>query len=345
MSFFKSRLLWIIAIVAGMGYASQHYTIGGWQHLRLVPSGASNPNAIGTPADRADARGRSAWAPTQWVSAPSMSESLVPRSSTRPTHRLATLNLQAFGDAKANKVAVMEILALMLRNFDVIAIQDIHGHQRDALPRLVDQLNQTQRHFDYCIGPRVGDGLTSMHFAFLYDSDRIDVDRYQLYTVEDPMNHLEYEPLVGWFRSRLVPEEEAFTFSMVNLRINPQNAEREVKLLPDLIRSVLNDGRNEDDILLAGDFGCGDSKMESLRRMGMSFALSGVTTTVAGDEMLDNILFPDRATDEYKGRSGTIDFLRQFNLTPDQALQVSNHMPVWAEFSAEEGGVPGYTPH
>ena len=35
------------------------------------------------------------------------------------------------------------------------------------------------------------------------------------------------------------------------------------------------------------------------------------------------------------------DFLREYNLTSDQALEVSDHMPVWAEFSVYEGGQPG----
>jgi hypothetical protein len=56
--------------------------------------------------------------------------------------------------------------------------------------------------------------------------------------------------------------------------------------------------------------------------------------------MLDNILIPTRSTDEFTGRAGVIDFLRQLNLSYDQAMQVSSHLPVWAEFSAYEGGFP-----
>jgi hypothetical protein len=31
----------------------------------------------------------------------------------------------------------------------------------------------------------------------------------------------------------------------------------------------------------------------------------------------------------------------QFNLTVDEALEVSDHMPVWAEFNLHEGGQGG----
>lgn len=281
---------------------------------------------------------------SKWVSAQVISNGGIPTKSINPTVRIASFNLQSFGESKANKIAVMEIVARLVRNFDVVAVQDISARQRDILPRLIDRINQSDRRYDYCIGPRVGPPHQSMHFAFIFDTERIETDRYQLYTVDDPSDRLDYEPLVGWFRSRQANESEAFTFSLVNVLVSPSGGSREIQLLPDLIKSIRQDGRGEDDIIIAGDFGCGDSQMASLRNMGMLFALEGVATTISGDEMLDNIIFPSRATDEFTGRSGTVDFLRQYNLTPDQASQVSNHMPVWCEFFANEGGQPGYRP-
>ncbi len=339
----KSRIFWLFAVVAGLVYASQYYTIGGWENLRIVPKQVDAPK-LGEHSDPMPTLDKKAWAPTKWVSAPSQTGDIVPPKGKRPSIRIASFNLQAFGENKANKVAVMEILARLLRSFDVVALQDIQPQQRDVLPRLVDRINQSDRIFDYCIGPRVGSGIQSMHFAFIYDTERVEMDRYQLYTVDDPTDQLEYEPLVAWFRTKQVPEAEAFTFSMVNIRINPQRVDQEIPLMPELIRTILRDGRDEDDIILAGDFSCSNRRMDNLRRIGMAFALEEVVTTLSSNEMLDNILFPAKGTDEFLGRAGTIDVLRQFNLSPEQAYQISNHMPIWAEFSALEGGVPGYTP-
>jgi endonuclease/exonuclease/phosphatase family metal-dependent hydrolase len=376
MSLFSKRNFLLIAIATGLGFASQYYTIGGWQHLHLVPRkspAASNNNAvlpaselnfpmnwetpgklissgrslINIPSDpsipsssgdtslRKENRGK-------WVAPSPNSSSLAPPKSAAPTLRVATFNLQSFGDSKASKLAVLEIIARIVRHFDVIALQDISSRQRDTLPRLIDRINQSDRKYDYCIGPRVGSPQQAMHYAFIFDSERIETDRYQLYTVEDPSDQLEYDPLVGWFRSRMVEPSKAMTFTLVNVRIDPAHREREIRILPELIKSIRQDGRGEDDILLAGDFGCADNQMGVLRDAGMAFALEGVPTTISGDEMLDNILFPAKPTDEFTGRAGTVDFLRKFNLTPDQAFQVSNHMPVWCEFFAEEGGIPGY---
>ena len=52
-------------------------------------------------------------------------------------------------------------------------------------------------------------------------------------------------------------------------------------------------------------------------------------------------MFSDVATTEYTGRWGVFDMIREFNLTMDEALEVSDHMPIWAEFSIYEGGQGG----
>ncbi len=259
-----------------------------------------------------------------------------------PTVRIASFSLEAFGESKLKKAAVVETIARMIRQFDVIALQHIQSKQQNIVPELLDKINQSDRRYDYCIGSRVGSPTNQQQYAFLFDTDRIETDRPQLYTIDDPQALIEFDPLVGWFRCKAVPIDKAFTFTLVNLRLDPLSNGRELRLLPDLIRSVRQDGRSEDDIILLGNFGYSDTEMRSLQNIGMHFALEGIPTTVTGETMLDNIVFPIRATDEFTGRSGVVDFLRQLNLSIDQAFQISTHMPIWAEFFAAEGGSPGY---
>jgi len=66
--------------------------------------------------------------------------------------------------------------------------------------------------------------------------------------------------------------------------------------------------------------------------------------TIAGDiptntrrtKTYDHILIDRNMTREYAGRFGVIDFQRDLGLTEKQALLISDHMPLWAEFSAYE---------
>jgi deoxyribonuclease-1-like protein len=46
-----------------------------------------------------------------------------------------------------------------------------------------------------------------------------------------------------------------------------------------------------------------------------------------------------RPAGEHTGQWGVFDLLSEFGLTMEQALKVSDHLPVWAEFSAYEAGV------
>jgi endonuclease/exonuclease/phosphatase family metal-dependent hydrolase len=255
--------------------------------------------------------------------------------------RIASFNLHLFGRHKAENTFVIETVAKVLRQYDVVALQEICTRQQDLLPILVDKINQGDRQFDYVIGPRVGRAENKEQFAFVFDTVRLETDRNQLYTVDDPEDLLNREPLVGWFRCKDVPSEAAFTFTLVNVHLDAEMSDAEIRVLPELVRSIQVDGRQEDDILLIGDFGASDRRIQFLQKSGMNFALEGVPTTVLGNAMLDNIVMPAKATDEFTGRSGVFDFLRRFNFSIDQAHQISDHLPAWAEFTSFEGGQPG----
>jgi len=162
-----------------------------------------------------------------------------------------------------------------------------------------------------------------------------------LYTVDDPEDLVNYEPLVAWFRCKGVPKKEAFTFSLINVRIDQNFADAERAVVPGLIDAIRNDGRGEDDWIVVGDFGGGADKLTALDANSVRFAIRDIPTNVAGTKLLDTIFFSARATDEFTGRAGVFDFLRKYNMSIERALEISNHLPVWAEFSIVEGAEPG----
>jgi len=256
--------------------------------------------------------------------------------------RIASFNLQAFGETKLEKPHVLEVIARILRQYDVVAVQEIRSRNQDTMPKLIDAINAGGAHFDFVIGPRLGRTTSKEQYAFIFDRATIEVDRNQTYTVEDRDDVLHRDPLVAWFRVRGPPKDEAFTFTLVNIHTDPDDVRREVNALDDVFRAVRDDGREEDDVILLGDLNTDD---QHLGQIGQSSAItaviSGVPTTVRGGSQLDNILFEELATKEFTGRSGVFDFLREYNFTLEQAAEISDHLPVWAEFSAFEGGIPG----
>jgi len=283
---------------------------------------------------------------------------LIPRATTAPgtepetaappverrggTIRVASFNIQVFGTSKLANPRVMSVLAEVVRRFDVVAIQEVRSKTQDVIPRFVDQINSTGRHYDFVIGPRLGRTASTEQYTFVFDSASIEIDRSALYTVSDPDDLLHREPLVGWFRVRGPPPEQAFTFSLINIHTDPDETGQELNQLDDVFRSVRDDGRGEDDVILLGDLNVDDHHLGQLGQVSdIRWVLSGIPSNTLGKKLYDNILFTQNATTEFTGRAGVFDLLREFNLTMDEALKVSDHMPIWAEFSVYEGGQAG----
>ena len=44
---------------------------------------------------------------------------------------------------------------------------------------------------------------------------------------------------------------------------------------------------------------------------------------------------------EFTGTCGVFDLMAEFRLSVDEALEVSDHLPVWAEFSVRESTMVG----
>jgi endonuclease/exonuclease/phosphatase family metal-dependent hydrolase len=264
-----------------------------------------------------------------------------PPTRGNETIRLATFNIQVFGEAKLNDAAAMQTIVAILKNFDLTAIQEVRSISQDILPQLIAELNADGHRYDYALGPRLGRSSSKEQYAFVFDTETIEIDRNQLYTVDDPDDLLHREPLVGWFRARGPAPEQAFTFSLVTVHTDPDETDHELDVLDDVFFKVRDDPRRgEDDVIMVGDF---NAKALSLRQLGQ---LKGLVKVVNGETptntlhnaQYDNILFHETATTEFTGRGGVFDFPRQFNLTQEQAKRVSDHLPVWAEFSVFEGG-------
>lgn len=314
----RSSFLFLLALFGGAAYLFfQHYELkridGGWK-ITAKPADARR-------ADRSTAP---------------------PDAAAGETIRVATFNIQVFGNSKLEKPRVMEVLAEIVRRFDVVAIQEIQSPSDDLLPRFIDLVNSAGRHYDYVISERVGRDSSTEQYAFVYDQSTIEVDRNQLYVVNDPDDVLHREPLVGWFRVRGPNPEEAFTFTLANIHVDPDDVEAELSALADVYRVVRNDGRDEDDVILLGDLNTDDRNLGPVGAISeIAPVIVGVNTNLGQSRQYDNLLIQRQATREFTGRSGVFDFLREYNLEWEEAKEVSDHLPVWAEFSAYEGGTPG----
>ena len=329
-------ILLAILIVAVSWLFFKHFDIRGLGDVSVVAKSLSSKTR-----STQDDWGQLAFDRNQQTKASSIFDRFTKSTPKIPnTIRVASFNVQSLGDEKAANFEVMAVLAKILRNFDVISIQELRANRPNVLPSLVDMVNGGKGKYDYHVEPQVGSRQHTEQCAFIFNRDRVLLDREAVYTVDDPDNIMECDPLVGWFRARGPNPKTAFTFSMVNVHVQP-NRRHELDVLDDVLYAIRRDGRNEDDVILAGDFGADRSKLGQLGDLpGLVTAIVEPTNT-RGTAQRDNIITQLPATEEFNNRSGVFDFMREYNLSLEQALQVSDHLPVWAEFSTYEGGQPG----
>ncbi len=310
----KASIVVALLVTVGGWLFFRHYEIVGLEQISVLPRGAvTTTGSLASPPPR-----------------------------QTDTIRIASFNIQVFGESKLSKPHVMDILAQVVRRFDVVAIQEVRAKSQDILPRFVQLINVDGANYDYVIGPRLGRSSSKEQYAFVFDRATIEVDPDCLYTVDDPDDLLHREPFVAGFRVRGPPPHEAFTFTLVNIHTDPDEVPQELSALDDVYRAVQHDGRNEDDVILLGDLNTDDRHLGQLGEVsGIAWALSGIATNTRGTKQYDNLLFHQAATTEFTGRAGVMDILREFNLSQQEAIAVSDHLPIWAEFSAIEGGQAG----
>ncbi len=255
--------------------------------------------------------------------------------------RIATFNVQVFSPEKSGNRMVRARLTEICRKFDLIALQDIRSTNKNLLPDFVRELNSRGGQFGFVISPRVGRSGNKEQTAYVFDQSRIQLDDSFSYTINDPDDVLQSEPFVGWFRTRGPHMEHAFTFTLANFHLDSQQPELELAYLAELHRIIRKDGRGEDDVILLGDFNANAQSLEVAgQKAGLEWVLANTATNTRGTAQYDNIIYDPLATDEFTGRAGVYDFMKQMNLTLNEALAISDHMPVWAEFSIYEAGRP-----
>lgn len=325
--------LLLMTVVGGGGgwFFFQHYRLEGLEGVRVVPQDSTAPLP---------------WLPqvTGVGGGPSgaMRQAELPVQRSGDTIRIGSFNIQVFGNNKLGKPEVVDILARIVRRFDVVAIQEIRARDQDLIPQFVELINQAGRNYDYVLGDRQGRTNSKEQYAFIFDRASVEVDRLQVYSIDDPDDLLHRPPLVAMFRVRGPPASEAFTFTLINVHTDPDEVAQELEVLDDVYRIVQNDGRNEDDVVMLGDFNASDRELAGLGQARLAALIEGIPTNTRGTAQYDNILISEAATVEFTGRAGVLDFIREHNLSLEQALEVSDHLPVWAEFRLEEAGAAGH---
>lgn len=227
-------------------------------------------------------------------------------------------------------------LMQILSEYACVAIQFVDVSNRSLMPELMNLLNATGKRYEYIDGS-VDRETRQKGLAIIFDTTQLQVDRHQTYSLRDDSGKLTCEPLVAWFRCVAADPKDAFTFTFVNAYLAQTAEISEVDCLPDIFSSILADGRNEDDIILAGSIAHNPAIFQKLTEQGIKIAQREAAS--GSDNAQTQTVMISSMCREYTGNSGAFNILRRYNLTPQEAGAISTSSPVWAEFDVTEGGM------
>ncbi len=232
----------------------------------------------------------------------------------------------------------ISILARIVNQFDVIAVQGIEGGSPVVIQRTIDLIKRSGGRYISDVSTPVGRAALIQSYAFIWDESRIRLIPDSTGIVQDSRDRLMFEPMYASFETRVGFTEgrRPFRFTLINAlaqTFDRGNGELEVNVLDDVFVSVRNFGyqtAGEEDCILLGDLGVGADRLFELGQ------IPGVRSMAGRVDVTEHILFDPTYTAEYTGRSGFTDFRTLLGITNEQALSISTRFPHWAEFSVQE---------
>ncbi len=258
-----------------------------------------------------------------------------PEVSDNDVIRIGAFNIQVFGKTKAAKDSVMDVLVRIVREFDVVVVQEIRDSREQVADRFLDRINSMDGfHYRMLEGPRLGRTSSKEQYVVYYTPATVEL--MNAYTQPDPDDAFEREPLVATFRSN------NFDFTLIACHIKPDDAEDELTTLATVARATLGANPAERDLILLGDFNADcryfdeDDPNHALRDADFHWLIadSMETAIITGCTYDRIIVFDETFSSEFiEGSAQVFRFDEEFDLTDEEFVrEVSDHYPVMAEF-------------
>ena len=263
------------------------------------------------------------------------------RSENKETIRIASFNIRIFGEKKANNQAVMEQIAAIVTQFEIVAIQEIRGGSSTPIDALVRLIRASGRDYDATISQPIGESNQVESYAFVFDRTRISLVPGSAYLVNDDEQRMSREPMVASFETR--PESrdgrQPFRFNLINAHTDPDEVtnraiENEMDVLDDVFVSVRQwewEQASEEDTIMLGDLNVNTKGLRELGEIPNVVSILGdVKTNTRKSKTYDHILADRTQTTEFTGRAGVLDlesFLGLVERRPSKSVTIYQSGP------------------
>ena len=259
------------------------------------------------------------------------------QTSETQTTKIAAFNIQIFGKTKSDKPEVMVVLTNIVREFDIVLIQEIRDATEQTIPNFIQQINQANGVlYSYIESPRLGRTTSKEAYAYIYNTQAVQFVQGSDYVYDDNNDVFEREPYIATFKIG------NFDFTLAGIHTKPEDAYNEIGNLTTVISSIQTAKPNEKDIIVMGDFNADgsyyneDDTSNPLKAPQYNWIITNnIDTTVKTDNTYDRIIILDTTLNhEYDaGTAQAFHFDQAYGLNNQTFFEeISDHYPVFAQY-------------
>ncbi|MGE5638202.1 MAG: endonuclease/exonuclease/phosphatase family protein [Chloroflexota bacterium] len=257
--------------------------------------------------------------------------------SKTETAKIASFNIQVFGKAKSEKADVMAVLTKIVREFDIVLIQEVRDASQQTIPNFVQLINQVEGpKYSFIISLQLGRSTSKEAYSYIYNTETVQFIQGSDYVYNDINDVFEREPYIANFKI------SNFDFVLVGIHTKPEDAYNEIGNLTSVVSSIQTTRPNEKDIIVMGDFNADgsyfneDDVSNAFKASKYHWIITNdVDTMVKTNFTYDRIVILD-ATFNYEYITGTAQafyFNQAYGLSNQTFVaEISDHYPVFAQY-------------
>jgi len=230
----------------------------------------------------------------------------------------------------------MDVLADIIRTYNIVAIQEIRDKDQTALPKLVNLVNANGTDYKFIVGPRLGRTTSKEQYTYIYNNRTANLNgtawTYPEPNGTDPFHR---EPYVAYFKA----VNGSFDVVLIVCHVDPDEATEEINSLDMVVNYTRGKYPTEEDIIVMGDLNADcryfdEDSNTTMRGSDYFWCIKNSidTTTTAPDCAYDRLIITEGAISDYTGNSGVFRYDLVYNLTEEETQAVSDHYPIYAEF-------------
>ncbi|XP_045701372.1 deoxyribonuclease-1-like 1 [Phyllostomus hastatus] len=254
--------------------------------------------------------------------------------------RICAFNAQRLTLAKVAREQVMDTLVRIVARCDIMVLQEVVDPSPSVISLLIRELNRYDGSgpYSFLSSPSLGRSTYTEKYVYIYRSHKTQVQDHYVYNDEDDV--FAREPFVAQFT---LPSKVLPSLVLVPLHTTPKAVEKELNALYDVFLDVSQHWQSKDMILL-GDFNadCGSLTKKRLSELVLrtqadfywAIADKEDTTVRATTHCAyDRIVLHGERCQSLLHKAAAFNFPKVFQLTEEEALNISDHYPVELELN------------